>query len=106
MISRADNNDKQKISLLNSKVEKLKNDIQIEKQGYPKNWAVTYKNFQKLIKEENLNRIKYRRAMDNSYDEMSTLLNILLSRTEFYKFRDEFKKFSKKVFFFLKCVCI
>ena len=33
--------------------------------------------------------------MDNSYDEMSTLLNILLSRTEFYTFRDEFKKISK-----------
>ena len=95
LISRADNNDKQKISLLNSEVEKLKNDIQIEKQGYPKNWTDTYKNFQKLLKEENSNRIKYRRAMDNSYDEMSTLLNILLSKNEFYKFRDEFKKFSK-----------
>ena len=33
--------------------------------------------------------------MDNSYEEMSTLLNILLSRTEFYTFKDEFKKFSK-----------
>ena len=95
LISRAEKNDEQKISLLNSEVEKLKNDIQTEKQGYPKNWADTYKDFQKLIKEENSNRIKYRRAMDNSYDEMSTLLNILLSRTEFYTFRDEFKKISK-----------
>ena len=33
--------------------------------------------------------------MDNSYEEMSILLNILLSKNEFYKFRDEFKKFSK-----------
>ena len=95
LISRTESNENQKISTLKSEVEKLKNDIQIEKQGFPKNWSETYKNFQKLIKEENLNRIKYRRAMDNSYDEMSTLLNILLSRDEFYAFRDDFKKFSK-----------
>ncbi len=95
MISNAENNDIQRISLLKLEVEKLKNSIQTEKQGYPKNWSETYKNFQKLIKEENLNRIKYRRAMDNSYDEMSTLRNILLSRSEFYKFRNEFKKLSQ-----------
>ena len=95
IISRIENDDKQKISSLKSEIQNLKNDIQIEKQGFPKNWSNTYKNFQKLIKEENLNRIKYRRAMDSSYDEMITLRNILLSRTEFYIFRDEFKKFSK-----------
>ena len=94
-VSRIENDDKKRISLLKSEIEKLKIDIQNEKRGYPKNWSDTYKNFQKLIKEENLNRNKYRRAMDNSYDEMSTLLNILLSKNEFYKFRDEFKKFSK-----------
>ena len=81
--------------MLKSEIEKLKIDIQNEKRGFPKNWSDTYKNFQKLIKEENLNRKKYRRAMDNSYEEMSTLLNILLSKNEFYKFRDEFKKFNK-----------
>ena len=94
-VSRIENNDKKRISLLKSEIEKLKIDIQNEKRGFPKNWSDTYKNFQKLIKEENSNRNKYRRAMDNSYDEMSTLLNILLSKNEFYKFRDEFKKFSK-----------
>ena len=96
-ISRIENDDKQRISFLKSEIEKLKNDIRIEKRDFPKNWSDTYKNFQKLIKEENLNRIKYRRAMDNSYDEMTILLNILLSRTEFYMFRDEFKKFSNKL---------
>ena len=93
-ISRIEN-DEQKIALLKSELKKLRNKIQIEKQGFPKNWSNTYKNFQKLIKEENSNRIKYRRAMDNAYEEMSILLNILLSRAEFYKFRDDFKKFSK-----------
>ena len=95
LISRTESNENQKISLLKSEVEKLKNDIQIEKQGFPKNWSETYKNFQKLIKEENLNRIKYRRAMDNSYEEMTILLNILLKRNDFYSFRNEFKKFSQ-----------
>ncbi len=33
--------------------------------------------------------------MDNAYEEMTILLNILLSRSEFYKFRDDVKKFSK-----------
>ncbi len=94
-ISRLDNNDNQKISLLKSENKKLKNNIQNEKQGIPENWSDTYKNFQKLIKEENLNRNKYRRAMDNSYDEMTILLNILLSKTEFYKLRDKFEKISK-----------
>ena len=93
-ISRIEN-DEPKIALLKSELKKLRNKIQIEKQGFPKNWSNTYKNFQKLIKEENSNRIKYRRAMDNSYEEMTILLNILLSRAEFYKFRDDFKKFSK-----------
>ena len=94
-ISRLDNNYQKEILLLKSEVKKLKNDIKIEKQSFPENWSFTYKNFQKLIKEENSNRIKYRKAMDNSYDEMITLLNIMISSTQFYTFRDDFEKFSK-----------
>ena len=33
--------------------------------------------------------------MDNSYDEMSTLLNILLSKNEFYKFKMNLKNLVK-----------
>ena len=56
-----------------------------------------YKEFQSIIKSEKLTRIKYRRLMDNSYEEINKIYTILKFKDKFSRFKENFENLSKKL---------
>ncbi len=92
-LSRLDANETDQIKKINSKIRTLTKKINNEKLSFPKNWNEEYKIFQKLIKSENMNRIKYRRSVDSAYEEIEIIHNILNKKDSLYKFEKDFIKF-------------
>ena len=93
-ISRLNKDDKEKKTLLVNKNILLKEKIKKISLEIPSDWGNTYKSFQKLIKTENKERNKYRRSVDNSYEELSKLYQILDTKNKFYGFENQFKTFN------------
>ena len=93
-LSRLDANETDQIKKINNKIRTLTKKINNEKLSFPKNWNEEYKIFQKLINSENMNRIKYRRSVDSSYEEIEIIHNILNKRDTLYKFEKDFIKFN------------
>jgi len=62
-----------------------------------KDWPKIYKDFQSIIRSEKLERVKYRRLMDNSYEEIFKVYTILNLKDEFAKFEIKFQKLSNDI---------
>jgi len=71
--------------------------IESYKSQIPSDWPSKYKDFQSLIKKEKIERSKYRRLMDGSYNEIFKLYTILNLKDIFFKFDNKFKKLSAKL---------
>jgi hypothetical protein len=96
-ILRLDENENiQKDFLINS-VNKKKTLVQNLENKIPKDWPKVYKEFQSIIKSEKLTRIKYRRLMDYSYEEINKIYTILKFKHKFSRFRVNFENLSKKL---------
>ena len=93
-ISRLDSDETEKKLTLKNENKLLNEKINNEKLNFPNNWVNEYKTFQNLIKSENINRNKYRRSVDSSYEEIEIIHNILNKRDTLYKFEKDFIKFN------------
>ena len=93
-ISRSTLEETEKILTLKNENKLLNEKINNEKLNFPNNWVNEYKTFQNLIKSENMNRNKYRRSVDSSYEEIEIIHNILNKRDRLYKFEKDFIKFN------------
>ena len=78
--------------LLNKKmmIDRYKSNISNE-------WPSKFKDFQLLIKKEKLERMKYRRLMDGSYDDIFKIYTILDLQNEYFAFENRFKELSNKL---------
>ena len=92
-ISRLDSDETEKKLTLKNENKLLNEKINNEKLNFPNNWINEYKTFQNLIKSENINRNKYRRSVDSSYEEIEIIHNILNKKDTLYKFEKDFIKF-------------
>ncbi len=92
-ISRLDSDETEKKLTLKNENKLLNEKINNEKLNFPNNWVNEYKTFQNLIKSENINRNKYRRSVDSSYEEIEIIHNILNKKDTLYKFEKDFIKF-------------
>ena len=92
-ISRLDSDETEKKLTLKNENKLLIEKINNEKLNFPNNWVNEYKTFQNLIKSENINRNKYRRSVDSSYEEIEIIHNILNKKDTLYKFEKDFIKF-------------
>ena len=92
-ISRLDSDETEKKLTLKNENKLLNKKINNEKLNFPNNWVNEYKTFQNLIKSENINRNKYRRSVDSSYEEIEIIHNILNKKDTLYKFEKDFIKF-------------
>ena len=96
-ISRLNKDEKEKKLLLINENISLEEKIKNLTLNIPSDWTKNYKSFQKLIKAENKERNKYRRSVDNSYEELFLLHNILETKNKFYAFENQFKVFNKNL---------
>ena len=64
---------------------------------FPSDWPNKYKDFQSLIKKEKIERSKYRRLMDGSYNEIFKLYTIINLKDTFSMFDSRFKNISAKL---------
>ena len=79
-----------KLTTKNILIEKYKSQI-------PKDWPSKYKDFQSLIKKEKIERSKYRKLMDGSYDKIFKLYTVINLKDMFFKFEAKFKNISTKL---------
>ena len=96
-ISRLDENENNEKDILNQLIRDKNVLIQKNKNKISDNWPEVYKNFQSIIRSEKLERAKYRRLMDNSYEEINKVYTILNLRDEFAKFENKFEEFSNSI---------
>lgn len=73
-----------KIKKLGKLLDNLKSDI-------PKDWKIDYAEFQGLIESEKLQRKKYRRLVDESYENISLIYKALNARVDFNAARQLFE---------------
>ena len=85
-ISRSASQETEKIIILKNENKLLNEKINNEKLNFPNNWVNEYKTFQNLIKSENINRNKYRRSVDSSYEEIEIIHNILNKKDTLFFF--------------------
>ncbi len=79
-----------KLIAKNTLIEKYRSQI-------PKDWPSRYKEFQSLIKKEKIERSKYRRLMDGSYNEIFKLYSVISLKDMFFKFETKFNIISTKL---------
>ena len=97
MISRLDENENVQKDVLIKSINNKKTLVQNLENKIPKDWPKVYKDFQSIIKSEKLTRIKYRRLMDNSYEEINKIYTILKFKDKFSKFKVNFENLSNKL---------
>jgi tripartite ATP-independent transporter DctM subunit len=61
----------------------------------PKNWDVTYKNFNNILKKETLLKTKYRRSADKGYENLKDFLLNIESVEKLESLKNEFTMLSK-----------
>ena len=93
-ISMLDENDVYNKNNLNELLLNKKILIDSYKSKISKEWPNTYKNFQSLIKKEKIERMKYRRLMDQSYENIFKIYTILDLKDDFLKFEKQFNVLS------------
>ena len=93
-ISMLDENDVYNKNILNELLLNKKILIDTYKSKISKEWPNTYKNFQSLIKKEKIERMKYRRLMDQSYENIFQIYTILDLKDDFLKFEKQFNVLS------------
>ena len=96
-ISMLDENDVYNKNNLNELLLNKKILIDTYKSKISKEWPNTYKNFQSLIKKEKIERMKYRRLMDQSYENIFQIYTILDLKDDFLKFEKQFNVLSNKL---------
>ena len=67
------------------------------KNKIPEDWPVKYQEMQSLLKKEKIERLKFRRSMDNSYEEIDRIYNILNTLNSFNALDFYFEKLNKKI---------
>ena len=66
--------DENEIDILNKEIKKIVEDISKIKFTIPKNWENENKNFNTIIENFNKTKLKYNRAVDNSFNDISDLI--------------------------------
>ncbi len=97
LISRLDEEDNLKINNYNENIKRKEKLIQNYKNKISKDWPNQYQEMQSLLKKEKIARSKFRRLMDNSYEEIEGVYEVLNTLSSFAKFDVKFKYFSKKI---------
>ena len=97
LISRLEKNQEDEKKLLQNDLIAKKTIIDNYKSQIPSDWPNKYKDFQSLIKKEKIERSKYRRLMDGSYNEIFKLYTIINLKDTFSKFDSRFKNISAKL---------
>ena len=90
LISRLENNQEDEKKLLQNDLIAKKTIIDNYKSQIPSDWPNKYKDFQSLIKKEKIERSKYRRLMDGSYNEIFKIYTIINMKEKFSKFDIKF----------------
>ena len=96
-VSRLDDNENNQKDLLNKSINNKKDLIQNLQKKISKDWPKIYKEFQSIIRSEKLERAKYRRLMDSSYEEIHKVYTILNLKDEFAKYENKFQKLSNDI---------
>ena len=96
-LSRLAENQKDEENKLQNDLIAKKTLIENYKSQIPSDWPNIYKDFQSLIKKEKIERSKYRRLMDESYNEIFEIYSIINLKDTFSKFEKKFKNFSNKL---------
>ena len=97
LISRLEKNQEDEKKLLQNDLIAKKTIIDNYKSQIPLDWPNKYKDFQSLIKKEKIERSKYRRLMDGSYDEIFKIYTIINLKDTFSMFDSRFKNISAKL---------
>ena len=97
LISRLEKNQEDEKKLLQNDLIAKKTIIDNYKSQIPSDWPNKYKDFQSLIKKEKIERSKYRRLMDGSYNEIFKLYTIINLKDTFSMFDSRFKNISAKL---------
>ena len=97
LISRLSKNQEDEKKILQNDLIAKKTIIDNYKSQIPSDWPSKYKDFQSLIKKEKIERSKYRRLMDGSYDEIFKLYTIINLKDTFSMFDSRFKNISAKL---------
>jgi len=97
LISRLEKNQKDEEKILQNELNAKKILIKSYKSQIPSDWTSKYKDFQSLIKKEKIERSKYRRLMDGSYDEIFKLYTIINLKDTFSNFDNKFKKLATEL---------
>ena len=96
-VSRLDDNENNQKDLLNKSINNKKDLIQNLQKKISQDWPKIYKEFQSIIRSEKLERAKYRRLMDSSYEEIHKVYTILDLKDEFVKYENKFQKLSNDI---------
>ena len=94
IISRLSKNREDEKKILQNDLITKKTIIDNYKSQIPSDWPNKYKDFKSLIKKEKIERSKYRRLMDGSYNEIFKIYTIINLKDTFYKFDDRLKNIS------------
>ena len=97
LISRLSKNQEDEKKLLQNDLIAKKTIIDNYKSQIPSDWPNKYKDFQSLIKKEKIERSKYRRLMDDSYNEIFKIYTIINLKDTFSTFESRFKNISAKL---------
>ncbi|MAL53519.1 MAG: C4-dicarboxylate ABC transporter permease, partial [Gammaproteobacteria bacterium] len=97
LISRLEKNQEDEKKLLQNDLIAKKTIIDNYKSQIPSDWPNKYKDFQSLIKKEKIERSKYRRLMDGSYNEIFKIYTIINLKDTFSMFESRFKNISAKL---------
>ena len=97
LISRLEKNQEDEKKLLQNDLIAKKTIIDNYKSQIPSDWPNKYKDFQSLIKKEKIERSKYRRLMDGSYNEIFKIYTIINLKDTFSMFDSRFKNISAKL---------
>ena len=97
LISRLEKNQENEKKLLQNDLIAKKTIIDNYKSQIPSDWPNKYKDFQSLIKKEKIERSKYRRLMDGTYNEIFKLYTIINLKDTFSMFDSRFKNISLKL---------
>ena len=97
LISRLSTNQDDEEKILQKKLIAKNTLIEKYRSQIPKDWPSRYKEFQSLIKKEKIERSKYRRLMDGSYNEIFKLYSVISLKDMFFKFETKFNIISTKL---------
>ena len=86
------------IQKLEEKIFVLENEIQNIKRTIPSNWKIENENFNTILKDFNITKLKYNKLVDSSYGELIKYIEIFKNAENFSKLEDQYENLYLNIF--------